>query len=175
MLSQTSAPGGPGGGSGPSSWLRSSAPRPNAAVRLICFPHAGGSVGSFRRPAGLLPGTVEPTAVQPPGRQDRYAVPLTGVMTELAEQIHRELAPGFDRPTAFLGHSMGNTVVFETARLPRPRPAQPLVALFAPARKTRTSAGPPASTSTSRSGSGPSSGNSAARARSTWTTRTCGS
>jgi len=135
MLSQTSAPGGPGGGYGPSSWLRTFVPRPNAAVRLVCFPHAGGSVGSFRRLAGLVPGNVELTAVQYPGRQDRYAVPLTGVMTELAGQIHRELAPGFDRPTAFLGHSMGATVAFETARLLRPRSVPPLVALFASARK----------------------------------------
>ncbi|MFG2822965.1 thioesterase II family protein [Kitasatospora sp. NPDC048365] len=118
-----------------SPWLRTFLPRPGAAVRLVCFPHAGGAASSFRALAGLLPPEIELTAVQYPGRQDRYQAPFVTDMDELVAEIHQELAGRLDRPTAFLGHSMGATVAYETARLLRPRFPSPLLALFASARR----------------------------------------
>ncbi|MDR3033528.1 MAG: alpha/beta fold hydrolase [Kitasatospora sp.] len=128
MLSQKPAP-------GRSPWLRTFLPRPAAAVRLVCFPHAGGAASSFRALAELLPADVELTAVQYPGRQDRYLAPFATDLLALAADIHQEVAPRLDRPTAFLGHSMGATVAYETARLLRPRFPSPLLALFASARR----------------------------------------
>ncbi|GJF28381.1 thioesterase [Kitasatospora sp. NE20-6] len=128
MLSPRPAP-------GRSPWLRTFVPRPAAAVRLVCFPHAGGAASSFRELAARLPDGIELTAVQYPGRQDRYLAPFVTDMAALAAEIHQEVAPRIDRPTAFFGHSMGATVAYETARLLRPRFPSPLLALFASARR----------------------------------------
>ncbi|MFF0161138.1 thioesterase II family protein [Streptomyces sp. NPDC005263] len=118
-----------------SAWFRTFTPRPSAAVRLICFPHAGGAASAFRGWAELLPPSVEVTAVQYPGRQDRVMVDPAPDMDTLVRDITAAITPLLDRPVAFFGHSMGGTVAFEVARaLPRDlRPA--LVRLFASARK----------------------------------------
>jgi surfactin synthase thioesterase subunit len=110
--------------------LRCYVPRPRARVRLYCFPHAGGSASAFRGWAELLPEWVELIAVQYPGRQDRYGDPLPASITELAEEILDGIGADFALPTAFLGHSMGALVAFETARRLRPRFPSPLAALF---------------------------------------------
>ncbi|MGW7410977.1 thioesterase II family protein [Streptomyces sp. NPDC054863] len=111
--------------------LRCYVPRPRARVRLYCFPHAGGSASVFRGWAELLPEWVELTAVQYPGRQDRYGDPLPASLPELAEEILDGIGADFDLTTAFLGHSMGAVVAFEAARLLRPRFPSPLAMLFA--------------------------------------------
>ncbi|MEU2952959.1 alpha/beta fold hydrolase [Streptomyces xanthochromogenes] len=118
-----------------SAWFRTFAPRPAAALRLICFPHAGGAASAFRGWAELLPPSVEVTAVQYPGRQDRIMSDPAPDMDTLVHDIAGEIAPLLDRPVAFFGHSMGATVAYEVARaLPGGlRPA--LTRLIASARK----------------------------------------
>lgn len=110
--------------------LRLFLPRPYARARLFCFPHAGGSASSFHELAKALPEAVELTAVQYPGRQDRYTEPMPGSITELADGLASEMESPFDRPTAFFGHSMGAIVAFEVARRLQPRFPSPLAALF---------------------------------------------
>ncbi|MEO3755176.1 alpha/beta fold hydrolase [Streptomyces sp. B6B3] len=115
--------------------------RPGSRVRLYCFPHAGGAASAFRDLAHALPETVEVTAVQYPGRQDRHGEPAPESVAELAEEIVAVMDAPFDRPTAFFGHSMGALVAFEAARRLRPRFPSPLHALFvsaceAPAERT---------------------------------------
>ncbi|MFJ8691319.1 thioesterase II family protein [Streptomyces roseolilacinus] len=119
----------------PASPLRCFLPRPNASVRLYCFPHAGGAASAFHGLAHRLPEWVELRAVQYPGRQDRYADPLPESVGALAEQVVRAVETPFDRPTAFFGHSMGAVVAFEAARRLRPRFPSPLAALFVSACK----------------------------------------
>lgn len=46
-------------------------PRPMAHIRLVCVPHAGAGASVYRPWADLLPGWIEPYAVQLPGREDR--------------------------------------------------------------------------------------------------------
>ena len=106
-------------------------------MALICFPHAGGSAGVYRplaaAAAGVLPAEV--FGVQYPGRQDRADEPVPETLHELADQIAGVLEhwqPG--RALAFLGHSMGAVVAFETAcRLAATRPLAALLVSGRPA------------------------------------------
>ncbi|HZH03347.1 MAG TPA: thioesterase domain-containing protein, partial [Myxococcaceae bacterium] len=53
-------------------WFPFRRPRPNARVRLFCFPHAGGGASAYRQWADLVPEWVEICAVQLPGRETRF-------------------------------------------------------------------------------------------------------
>lgn len=100
--------------------------RPNAPLRLLCVPYAGGSAAAFRGWANRLPADVELWGVQLPGRASRRdEAPLTR-MDSLVEVIANELVAVRDgalndRPCALFGHSMGALVAFELARQLRNR------------------------------------------------------
>ncbi|MFG1796157.1 thioesterase II family protein [Nocardia sp. NPDC049149] len=96
-------------------WIRAFHPAPTATLRLICFPHAGGSAVYYRPLARALSLPIEVRAVQYPGRQDRMREPFIDDIRELAEQVALALPPD-GVPTMFFGHSMGATVAFEVAR-----------------------------------------------------------
>jgi pyochelin biosynthesis protein PchC len=102
-------------------WLRRYHPAPSSRVRLVCFPHAGGSASYFHSVSAALAPAVEVAAVQYPGRQDRRADPCIDDIGELAarvwEQLRQVLAERPEVPTALFGHSMGSIVAFEVARL----------------------------------------------------------
>lgn len=105
----------------PSSWLRSyGTPGPaRTAVRLVCFPHAGGAASFYREWAELLPQEVELAAVRYPGREDRFSEPFAERMDALADPIAEELAAGAGSgagvPLALFGHSMGAALACEVA------------------------------------------------------------
>ena len=52
-------------------WLTVFGPKPDAAIKLLCFPYAGGSASLFRSWAAALPGDVEISGVELPGRGGR--------------------------------------------------------------------------------------------------------
>jgi rifamycin polyketide synthase module 1/2/3 len=97
------------------SWLRCPAPRPRAAVRLICLPHAGGSASFFRNWPAQLPDTLELVTVQYPGREDRNAEPPVTDLHELADLVTEQVIGADPRRFALFGHSMGAALAREVA------------------------------------------------------------
>ncbi|MEU1183225.1 alpha/beta fold hydrolase [Streptomyces sp. NPDC005820] len=101
-------------------WLRRLRPGRDTAATLLCFVHAGGAAGYWQPLAAALPSQVEVLAVQYPGRQDRHREPAVEDLHRLAETIAGVLADSphvTAAPWAFLGHSMGASVAYETAAL----------------------------------------------------------
>jgi pyochelin biosynthetic protein PchC len=102
-----------------SAWLRRPVPRPDATLRLVCFPHAGASATAYRGWATELPAAIEVVTVQYPGRMDRYREPALRRMPDLVAAVTDELLPLTRQPFALFGHSMGAAVAYESAlRLP---------------------------------------------------------
>ncbi|QDP83537.1 thioesterase [Nocardia otitidiscaviarum] len=120
-------------------WIRRPHPASAPAIRLVCFPHAGGSASFFFPVSAALSGAdsraVEVLAVQYPGRQDRRLDPCIDDIGALAEQIYAALTPWTDIPLAFFGHSMGAILAFEVARLLEERDGVVLAMLFASGRR----------------------------------------
>jgi len=106
-----------------------------SAVRLVCFPHAGGSASFYVPFARSLPADVDVLAVQYPGRQDRRADKPIEDILELADRIFEALRPWAGRPLAFFGHSMGAVVAYEVARRLEQETGTRLSALFASGRR----------------------------------------
>jgi surfactin synthase thioesterase subunit len=97
-------------------WIRCFHPAPDRSVRLVCFPHAGGSASFYFPVSAALHPEVEVLAVQYPGRQDRRTEEPIDDIPRLADRVFAALQPRLgDRP-AFFGHSMGAIVAFEVAR-----------------------------------------------------------
>ncbi|WP_328891805.1 thioesterase II family protein [Streptomyces sp. NBC_00316] len=96
-------------------WIRRYFPSAEAAVQLICLPHAGGSAPFYRPVAQALNPRVEVLAVQYPGRQDRLHEPMIDDLGMLADRVCEAVVTAVDRPFALFGHSMGATLAFEVA------------------------------------------------------------
>jgi len=119
-------------GAAPERWLLRIRARPQAKLRLFCFPYAGAGASIFHRWPDVLNEEVEVLPVQPPGRETRYREPIHSRIEPLVEEAAAALAPALDRPFAFFGYSLGGLVAFETARELRRRGlAQPRLLLVA--------------------------------------------
>ena len=98
------------------SWVICPKPNPVAALRLFCFPYAGGSSFIFRTWSNYLPASVEVCAIELPGRGRQMQLAPFHKMEPLVDAIASAIYPYLDKPFAFLGHSMGGLVSFEVAR-----------------------------------------------------------
>ncbi|MFH8989994.1 thioesterase II family protein [Streptomyces sp. NPDC017940] len=98
-------------------WIRRFHPAPNAGIRLLCFPHAGGSASVYHTLSAAVAGNIEPLIVQHPGFQERLGEPFAERAEEVVAAVLAALpAPGDGTPTILFGHSMGALLAFETAR-----------------------------------------------------------
>jgi surfactin synthase thioesterase subunit len=94
-------------------WLPYRKPRPNARIRLFCFPQACGSASLFAQWPALLPDLLDVCAVQLPGRELRMDENPLDRMDPLVTAIHSALEPLLDKPFALFGHSMGGPIAYE--------------------------------------------------------------
>jgi medium-chain acyl-[acyl-carrier-protein] hydrolase len=98
------------------SWISWRKPRPQARLRLFCFPHAGASALIFRTWPDSLPADIEVCPIQLPGRGTRLMERPFTELPPLVEALAQALAPLLDMPFAFFGHSLGALVSFELLR-----------------------------------------------------------
>ncbi|MFH8978188.1 thioesterase II family protein [Streptomyces sp. NPDC017890] len=103
------------GGIDEKKWFRVHRRAAEPGLRLLCFPHAGGTAQLFHDWPALLPADIEVLAVRYPGRQDRLTEPRIESMAAMADAIVTALRPWLDRPLALFGHSMGACVAYEVA------------------------------------------------------------
>jgi medium-chain acyl-[acyl-carrier-protein] hydrolase len=87
--------------------------KPNASLRLICFPYAGGNSMTYIKWLDNLSTKVELALVQLPGRGVRSAEPPYQTMEEVVRALFLELGNLSNKPTIFYGHSMGARVAYE--------------------------------------------------------------
>lgn len=99
-----------------SSWLICPRRRPDAALRVVCVPYAGGGVSAFWDWAELLGDSVELWCAVLPGRERRFAetaeTEAARISSPLAEAIRAEVP----KPLVLFGHSMGGLIAFDVAR-----------------------------------------------------------
>ncbi|MBB5867837.1 surfactin synthase thioesterase subunit [Allocatelliglobosispora scoriae] len=108
-------------------WLPSGRrPDPDAAVRLLCLPHAGGGASSYRAWRAAFPPGVDVLPLQLTGRETRRREPHSIDIGEIASAV----AAYADRPYALFGLSMGARIAFETARELRHRRFPPPIGLY---------------------------------------------
>lgn len=100
----------------PAVWFTTARPNPEAALRLFCFPYAGGSASLYHTWFKRLPAAVEVCAAQLPGRGNRLQEAPYTSLPLLVETMAQAIGPLLDKPFAFFGHSMGAIIAFELAR-----------------------------------------------------------
>jgi medium-chain acyl-[acyl-carrier-protein] hydrolase len=99
-----------------SPWLPNFKQKPQAKLRLFCFPYAGGSTVIYRKWQDDISPDIEVCAVQLTGRGSRLQETPFKSMPQLIPALAQALTPYLDKPCAFFGHSMGAIISFELAR-----------------------------------------------------------
>jgi len=97
-------------------WLVTRRPRPDARIRLFCFPFAGGGSAVFDRWGDAFDPSIEVVAVEPPGRLGRIDETPVESVEAFVRGLLPELTEKLDRPYAVLGHCLGGLTLYETLR-----------------------------------------------------------
>jgi len=97
-------------------WFIFGRPKAPVAMRLFCFPYAGGAASVFADWSNDLPDNVQVCGVQLPGRQNRLSETPYRDLSVLVEDLSEAFEDYCDLPFALFGHSMGALISFEFAR-----------------------------------------------------------
>ena len=97
-------------------WLVMPEPRPEAKVRLFCFPYAGAGAPVFLPWTERLDPSIELVAVEPPGRAGRIDEPPLVDMASFMKGLVPDLEQHLDKPIALFGHCQGAMNLYEVAR-----------------------------------------------------------
>jgi surfactin synthase thioesterase subunit len=108
---------------------------PDAAVRLLCLPHAGAGATVYRAWGSGLPPKVGLCPVQPPGREKRRREPPLSTVHSVIGQLAPEVLATVRPPYALFGHSTGALSAFQLAREMRRRGGPPPAHLFVAGRR----------------------------------------
>lgn len=100
-----------------SPWFITTNPNPDAVLRLICLPYAGGHASVYSAWAKLLPDTIEVVAIQLPGRANRFSEKAYTSMDDLIRALYADFIALLDKPYAIFGHSLGSRIGFELLRV----------------------------------------------------------
>ena len=103
------------------SWVEHLSRDSRRAVRLFCFPFAGGSAHTFRHWQKILPEEIDLCLVHLPGRRHLIRERPFARLNSLVDAIAQAIVPEVFRPFAFYGHSMGALIAYELARTLRAR------------------------------------------------------
>lgn len=109
----TAHSGGAAAGSPTKVWFPYWRPKPEAQVRLFCFPFAGGTASVLQRWAQAGFAEIDVLVAQYPGHETRFREPLFRSVPALVETLGPLLLPLLDRPFAFFGYSLGSYVSLE--------------------------------------------------------------
>jgi medium-chain acyl-[acyl-carrier-protein] hydrolase len=116
-------------------WFQYNVPRPNARLRLFCFPYAGGGANIYRTWVARAPTSIDVLPIQLPGRFTRLGEAAHTDLNTLVTRLADELAGEFTHSFALFGHSMGALIAFELTRTLVRRGARLPRRLFVSARK----------------------------------------
>lgn len=117
-----------------SPWLPFGA-APDAAVRLLCLPHAGAGATVYRAWGAGLPAEVGLCPVQPPGREKRRGERLLTTVEEIVGPLATDVLASVRVPYAVFGHSTGALCAFELIRRIRRLGGPPPSHLFVSGRR----------------------------------------
>lgn len=101
------------------------------AIRLLCFPYAGGGAAAvFRTWKDQFAPIAEPLPMELPGRAARHREAPCRRVRDLAVTLAASLEGHQREPLAFVEHSLGALLAFEVVREMRRRGAPPPLHLF---------------------------------------------
>jgi surfactin synthase thioesterase subunit len=95
--------------------VRPAAGADRSALRLFCFPHAGGHAGMYREWPRYAPSSLEVCGIELPGRGTRFSETATASLDGIVRDVAASIASLADKPFALFGHSMGAMLAYETA------------------------------------------------------------